>query len=204
MQKFVLFLAGCLFLSVAAFSQNVWELRKDENGIRIYTRQKEDRKLLAYRIETQISGNLEEVYRQVIDFHGNKKYLDRIDTLRILEKKKDQQILIYMMFNVPWPFRDRDFVNRMLIDVQEDTVRLESSPGRGEIPPKEGVIRMQEFSEYWVLAKKAENLTALSLQGYADPGGSLPDWVINLFVVQEPHTLVRGIKMEVESNRRGN
>jgi len=193
-----LFTLLLLLLAVAGFSQEKWELNKDEDGIRIYTREREDSRLLSYRIETQISGNLREVYQQVIDFHENKKYLNRIDTLRVLRREKDQKILVYMIFNVPWPFRDRDFVNQMVIDVQEDTIRLESSPARGSMPAKEGVIRIKEFSEQWVLAKKGSHRTSLSLQGYADPGGSLPDWVINLFVVQEPHTLVRGIKREVE------
>jgi hypothetical protein len=179
-------------------SQDGWELNKNENGIRIYTRQREDSRLLSYRIETEISGSLKEVYQQVVNFQENKKYLERIDSLRVLEMDQDRKILVYMMFNVPWPFRDRDFVNRMLIDVKEDTVTLESSPAPDKMPIKDGVLRMQEFSEQWVLVKKSDNQTALSLQGHADPGGSLPDWVINLFVVNEPHALVRGIKREVE------
>ena len=200
MRKYLLLMTGCFFVSVAVFSQAEWELSKDEDGIRIYTRQRENSRLLSYRIETEIAGSLDVVYQQVIDFQENKKYLERIDSLRVIEKDQDQKILVYMMFNVPWPFRDRDFVNRMRIDVQRDTITLKSSPAPDQMPARDGVLRIKEFSEQWVLTRKTDNRTALSLQGHADPGGSLPDWIINLFVVKEPHTLVRGIKREVEKS----
>jgi hypothetical protein len=201
MQKYLLLMGGFLFLYVAVFSQDGWELSKDEDGIRIYTRQRENSRLLSYRIETEVAGSLDAVYQQVIDFQENKKYLERIDSLVVLEKDRDNEILVYMLFKVPWPFRDRDFVNRMLINMRGDTITMESSPAPGKMPPRDGVLRIKEFSEQWVLAGKADNRTILSLQGHADPGGSLPDWVINLFVVNEPHALVRGIKREVETTQ---
>jgi len=97
-------------LMVEASGQRAWKLQKQEDGISIYTAHQEDTRILAYRIEAMIQGELGGVYRQVIDFQGNKKYLETVKQLDVLEKRTNQQVLVYMLFDLPWPFRDRDFV----------------------------------------------------------------------------------------------
>ena len=178
-----------------------WELNKQEDGISIYTARQKGSHILAYRIEAEIQGSIEEVYRQVIDFQANKKHLETIKEIRVLEKKPNQEVLVYMLFDLPWPFRDRDFVNRMELQVGQDTIVLNSRPVTNRIKPQDGVVRMREFSEQWLLTSQGKDATQLSLRGHADPGGSFPDWVINRFVVKEPLALVKGIKLQVEHNR---
>ena len=198
---FIVLFSMLSLLMVEASGQRAWELQKQEDGISIYTAHQEETRILAYRIEAMIQGELGAVYRQVIDLQGNKKYLETVKQLDVLEKRTDQQVLVYMLFDLPWPFRDRDFVNRMHMDIGSDTITLRSSPARGEVEPKEEVVRMQDFSEKWLLVRKPSGTTYLTLQGYADPGGSFPAWVVNRFVVKEPYALVKGIKKEVEADR---
>jgi len=181
------------------WGQREWKLQKQEDEIRIYTAHQEGTRILAYRIEAFIRGELTEVYHQVIDFQGNKKYLETVKELRVLEKDPDRKVLVYMMFDLPWPFRDRDFVNRMALKIGSDTISLSSSPATGFVEPKEDVVRMKEFSEQWLLIRKNPDTTHLSLRGYADPAGTFPPWLVNRFVVKEPHALVRAIKQQVEN-----
>ncbi|MBS3807153.1 MAG: hypothetical protein KGY60_06580 [Bacteroidales bacterium] len=198
--SFLLFFLISLF-AVEVSGQKDWKLQKQQDGIRIYTAHQEDTRILAYRIEALIHGALKDVYHQVIDFQGNKKYLETVKQIDVLKKEPDQQVLFYMLFDLPWPIRDRDFVNRMDIRIGSDTIALNSSPASGWVEPNEQVVRMQEFSEQWLLVRKNSGKTSLSLEGYADPGGKFPAWVVNRFVVKEPHALVRGIKQQVESKR---
>jgi len=181
-----------------AGGQDRWELQKQEDGISIYTSHQEDSRILSYRIEALIRGDLRRVHRQVLDFQGNKEYLERVKKIEVLEKDPGQRVLVYMLFDLPWPFRDRDFINRMDLKVGRDTISMRSSPATGFVEPTEGVVRMREFSEQWLLVRQGKGKTHLSLRGYADPGGKFPAWVVNLFVVQEPLSLVRGIKKQVE------
>jgi len=198
--SFLLFFLISLF-AVELSGQRDWKLQEQQDGISIYTAHQEGTRILAYRIEALIHGALKDVYNQVIDFQDNKKYLETVKQIDVLKKEPDQQVLLYMLFDLPWPIRDRDFVNRMDIRIGSDTIALNSSPARGWVEPNEEVVRMQEFSEQWLLVRKNSGKTSLSLEGYADPGGKFPAWVVNRFVVKEPHALVRGIKQQVESNR---
>jgi hypothetical protein len=195
----VLLMSLFVLAASEAWSQTEdWELNKEKNGIRVYTGKRENSRLLAYRIVTTIKGSLQDVYEQVIDFHGNKKYLVTVEKIRVLQQKANTRVLVYMLFDLPWPFRDRDFVNRMTMEVGRDTIFLKSSPASGKVDVKEGVVRIKEFSEKWRLVRESENTTSLRLQGYADPGGKLPSWVVNMFMVKEPYELVHGIKTQVE------
>lgn len=196
----VLILAGIHDITAQQVSPDDWKLVKQKEGIRIYTAHQKESPILAYRIETTIKGDLKKVYHQVIDFEGNKKFLDTVEKIRILHRKPGEKVLVYMLFDLPWPFSDRDFINRMDMEVGRDTIVLRSSPAADLVDPKDGVVRIRKFSEKWLLVKQPGQATKLSLQGYADPGGSLPAWIINRFVVREPHALVEGIKDQVEKD----
>lgn len=208
MIKFFLFwvvmvLAGIQNLIAQQVAPDDWKLVKQKDGIRIYTAHQKESPILAYRIETTIKGDLKQVYQQVVDFQGNKKFLDTVEEIRVLQKKPGEKVLVYMLFDLPWPFSDRDFVNRMDMEVGRDTIVLRSSPAKDVVEPKDGVVRIRKFSERWLLTNHKEKGTKLSLQGYADPGGALPAWIINRFVVREPHALVEGIKDQVENEDPG-
>jgi hypothetical protein len=196
----VMILAGIQNITAQQVSPDDWELVKQKEGIRIYTAHQKESPILAYRIETTIKGDLRKVYQQVVDFEGNKKFLDTVEKIRVLQRKPGENVLVYMLFDLPWPFSDRDFINRMDMELGRDTIVLRSSPATDVVDPKDGVVRIRKFSERWLLVKQPGGKTKLSLQGYADPGGALPAWIINRFVVREPHALVEGIKDQVEKD----
>ena len=182
------------------FAQSDWELKKKEDGIEVYVKDIPNSPVLAYKITTVINSPLKVVYDQVIDFRENKKYIETIKKLDILEKNPEKQIIVYMLYDMPWPFSDRDLVNKMTVDVQENSIIMQSRPANHLVKPANNVVRLNDFHEKWELEKISEHKTRLFLQGHANPEINFPGWIINIFAVSEPYSLIKGIKTEAEKN----
>jgi hypothetical protein len=65
----------------ASAGEDGWQLRKNENGIKVYTKEKEDTHIYMYKVVTKISVKPETVYRQVVDFRENLKYMKSVDSI---------------------------------------------------------------------------------------------------------------------------
>ncbi|MCG8579589.1 MAG: hypothetical protein MI866_06720, partial [Bacteroidales bacterium] len=106
---------------------NEWQLKKDKNGIQVYTKQKTNSDIYMYKVVTSVAADPDQVYRQVVDFAGNLKHMELVDSLNFLEHKDDQLYRNYMHFNMPWPVKNRDMVVEMLVVKDETGIYLEST-----------------------------------------------------------------------------
>ena len=95
-------IAGLLLLaSMESLGQAKWNLQKEEDGVRVYTSNRENSRLLAYRIETTIQASLQQVFQQAIDFDENREYLETVETISVLKKEQNRMILVYMSSILP-------------------------------------------------------------------------------------------------------
>jgi hypothetical protein len=183
----------------ALSAQEEWTLKKEDNGIKVYVKDTKNSPLLSYKITTNVEAPIIRVYNQVLDFHENKKYLETIKELEVIEDKRDQHIVVYMVYDMPWPFDDRDLVNKMTINKGNQKIIMNSTPANNMIKKRKNIVRLNEFYETWKLEQISDEKTSVFLQGHADPEMNFPSWIINKFVVREPYSLINGIKNEAES-----
>ncbi|MCG8581763.1 MAG: START domain-containing protein, partial [Bacteroidales bacterium] len=163
-----------------------------------YTKQKTNSDIYMYKVVTSVAAHPDQVYRQVVDFAGNLKHMELVDSLNFLEHKDDQLYRNYMHFNMPWPVKNRDMVVEMLVVKDETGIYLESTMLPDYLPRNEGVIRIEEFSEKWIIQKGGkEGESSIVVTGWVDPGGSIPAWVIKLTSVSTPYRFISGIIEEV-------
>ncbi|WP_462317885.1 START domain-containing protein [Marinilabilia sp.] len=188
------------FFDVAA-EEGDWQLRKNENGIKVYTRQKEDAKIYMYKVVTQISVKPETVYRQVVDFNENLKHMELVDSLRFLDHQKDKRYTNYMHFNMPWPVKNREMVMEMLVTKDQDSIYLESNDVPDYLSKNSDIVLIEDFQEKWIIKKGASpDESQIIVTGWVDPGGSIPMWVVNLFSAQTPFRFISGILQEVKKD----
>lgn len=188
------------FFNVAA-EEDDWQLRKNENGIKVYTRKKADAGIYMYKVVAQISVKPETVYRQVVDFNENLKHMELVDSLRFLDHQKDKRYTNYMHFNMPWPVKNREMVMQMLVTKDQDGIYLESTDRPEYLSKNSDNVLIEDFQETWAI-KRGENPdeSKITVTGWVDPGGSIPMWVVNLFSAQTPFRFISGILQEVKKD----
>ncbi|WP_291858273.1 START domain-containing protein [Marinilabilia sp.] len=184
--------------SNASAGEDGWQLRKNEDGIKVYTKEKEDTHIYMYKVVTKISVKPEVVYRQVVDFRENLQYMKSVDSIRFLEHQKDRRYINYMRLKMPWPVKNREMVTEMLVTKGQNGIFIESNDLPEYLPKNPGTVRIEDFNEKWTIKEGInQNESQITVTGWVDVGGSIPVWVVNLFIVNTPFRFISGIIQEV-------
>jgi hypothetical protein len=68
------------------------------------------------------------------------------------------------------------------------------------IPEKKGVVRLPEGRGLWVFTPLENGKTEVYHRFGGDPGGNIPAWIVNMFLVDGPHKTILGLQEKVEKN----
>jgi hypothetical protein len=108
--------------------------------------------------------------------------------MRVLERVDGKSFTYYLVYDVPWPLEDRDLCVKA--EITRDPVSGEylvvAKPMPGLVPEREGIVRITGYWQKWSILPLADGQVKLSTEGYADPGGQVPSWIVNMAVTDNP------------------
>ncbi|MEZ5146263.1 MAG: START domain-containing protein [Bacteroidales bacterium] len=94
----------------------------------------------------------------------------------------------YSVTAVPWPLKDRDgiycFHFKQNYQNKIVTIKVVADPDR--MPENDGIVRIRKAEGTWTLEPMDINKVRVTLEMHGEPGGSIPDWIANMFVVDSP------------------
>ncbi len=188
-----------LMIAGNVYAEDDWRLRKEKNGIKVYTKERVETHIYMYKVITEIKATPEKVYNQAVDFRENLKYMELVDSLASLNHENDQRYINYMRFDMPWPLTNREMVMDMKVRKKDNTIFLESNNLSGYIKKNEGLVQIKDFHEEWeIRPSNTPGKTRVQVTGWVNPGGKIPAWVVNLFSVRTPYRFISGIRQELE------
>jgi hypothetical protein len=172
-----------------------WKLRKDKNGIKVYTRNHEGKGLLEYRATTLIETNMDRLVKMIYDVENYPAWTANCASAEIHEVLSDSSWIEYMVTPVPWPIDNRDVVLKCTVtdhSVDYFEARLTSLPDA--VPEKEKYTRVQDSRGSWIFKKADNNRVEIIHQFYGDPEGNIPNWIVNMFIVNGPYNTLLNLK----------
>jgi len=178
-----------------------WDFIKEKDGIKIYTRKEANTSLKSFRGEVILHAQM----NMVCSLIGNVKNVDWWDKnlreINILSYVEDKNIKYYLIYDVPWPFTDRDLCVEAKITTDPVTGRriVYSVPLPNVIPEKPDLIRIKNYWQKWVIQPMNNGNIHVILEGFVDPAGSVPAWLYNMVITETPLKIIRGIKGRVEA-----
>ena len=194
-----------MLIIVPALSLNAdegWRLRKEKNGIQVYTKERPESHLYMYKVRTRIVMKPQKVYEQVVDFRENLKYMELLDSIAYLDHRQDERYMNYMRFDLPWPVKNREMVMDMKVQIGTERIRLVSNNKTMSRSSGDDMIPIEDFYEEWVIEwDESEKITHITVQGWVNPGGAIPSWVVNLFSVRTPFRFISGILRELKKEK---
>lgn len=191
--------SALVILNTGLFAQ-VWNFNKEKDGIKIYTRIAENSSFKCFKGETVYNTTMEKLNMYI----GNVQNLDWWDKnlreIRILSSESEKVIRYYLIYDVPWPLSDRDLCVEAKITNDPLTGErvVSAKPLIDVVPEKEGIVRIRNYWQKWTLKPIGNNKVQAVLEGFVDPGGSVPAWLYNMVIVDTPLKIMRGIKTLVE------
>ncbi|MHC6226506.1 START domain-containing protein [Pseudomonas sp. X10] len=174
-----------------------WQVAKDEQGIKVSLSEVAGSKYKAYRGVTLIKAPLAKVKALQEDVVGACAWVHECKSQKLLKHEGDQS-WTYTQFNTPWPVTPRDSVLHVTTVQEADgslTRNLEGQPKY--LPEENGFVRVAQVQGFWKLVPKGDS-TEVTYQVHTEPGGSVPSWLANKFVVDAPFNTLKGLKERAE------
>ena len=170
-----------------------WELKKEEDGIKVYTREVEGSNIKEFKASSQITASQETVFNILLNIPNYPKWIEDVDSSAILNKSDNKRDFYYQL-SLPWPVKDRDIAMSMKISYQEDkSILLELDGNANLIEEKNEFIRMNDVIGQWLVTPIDDNKCEVTYQFLADPEGFLPAWVVNIFIVDGPFKTLQNL-----------
>ncbi|MFP6789720.1 MAG: START domain-containing protein [Thalassolituus sp.] len=197
------FLQGSVLVVLSALSFSVvaaddWnEATYDkENDIRIFTRHVEGSDTLAFKAITHVTGRLTAGVALLQDAQRTKDWVFNCKIMEEIELISDTQGIYYMITNMPWPVKDRDSITETRVSQDQESlvVRVDMKARNDVFPSNDDFIRIKEMSGYWLFTPIEGNQIEVVYEAHADPGGGLPSWLVNSFLVDAPLNTLRGFR----------
>jgi len=175
-----------------------WQLVKDEDGIKVYLAPVAGSKYKAYRGVATMRADVATVAALQEDVPGSCAWIHECREQKLL-KTEGALSWTYTRFNTPWPVAPRDSVIRVTSSIGADgsvTRVLEGVPDY--LPAEKGFVRVSKVEGFWKLQPKGEGEVEVIYQLHSEPGGSVPSWLANSFVVDAPFNTLEALRERAE------
>jgi hypothetical protein len=196
LQGSVLVLLSALSFSVVAADDWNEATYDKENDIRIFTGHVEGSDTLAFKAITHVTGRLTAGVALLQDAQRTKDWVFNCKIMEEIELISDTQGIYYMITNMPWPVKDRDSITETRVSQDQESlvVRVDMKARNDVFPSNDDFIRIKEMSGYWLFTPIEGNQIEVVYEAHADPGGGLPSWLVNSFLVDAPLNTLRGFR----------
>lgn len=158
-----------------------WIETINEDGIRVFKRVRAGSPYEEVRAEARLSGKVGDFLPFFNDPAHYKKWVYGTIESRMLNRTKDFDFVFQGVFDIPWPFENRELISRVeLIQgaVGELTAKLSHHEDKTSVG--QGLVRVERFESLWKVVQVEEKKVDLSIEMYVEPGGKLPPFIVNL------------------------
>ncbi len=175
-------LVFCVFIipRMACFSQGKWELKRDENGIQVYTRTPLTGNLKELRVVCELTATKTQLIKtlQDIKHYNNWVYSTRKTTLL---KSSLQQTIYYSTSHLPWPIKDRDLIIELSIlpDSAANRFGIQAKSLPAYLPENPDFVRVPYSLATWKVIIINDHTLKVDYTFSVNPGGSIPAWLVN-------------------------
>jgi hypothetical protein len=183
-------------ITLASQAQGEWKLKKEKDGITVYTRPSKGQAFDEFKATTTLDFSIATFVNVVRDVEAYPEWITDLSNTRMLVKKGDTAQIYYSVLKVPFPFGNRDVVyyNKFVPDNANHQIIISIEDLPDYIEKKEGLVRMPYGKGKWEAKSVGENQISVTLQMQVNPGGNLPAWLVNRFVADSPYQTLKNLK----------
>jgi hypothetical protein len=176
-------------LALNASAQKDWELSKDNDDIKVYTRKTDSSDFKSIKVEAVFTGTCEKLAGIIMGVDKNIKWVYHTKSLRLIKKVNINELIYYEETSLPWPMKNRDQAIRITLfpDSINHALKITTVGESKAIPATSGIVRVPYFLGVWQVKEISNEKISIEYYLNVDPGGSIPAWISNMFVAKGPY-----------------
>lgn len=199
LQRTVAIIAICVCqLSMA---DEPWTLAKDADGIKVFTRSVANSSFQEFKGEIELEASVNKVVKVLKDADSFQKWMPDLAESKLLSSSEKEQFH-YLENAAPWPVSSRDGVYHFTFSHAEDVgsvatmVYVKAVPDY--LPRQDGKVRITTCDGFWKIVETT-NGVSVTYQAHANPGGTIPGWLVNWTVVDTPFNTLKNLREYLQS-----
>jgi hypothetical protein len=176
-----------------------WDFIKEEDGIEIYTRTETGKSLKSYKGITDINVAAEKIFVLMEDINNTDWWDKKLTQIKVLLYEKNKRVQYYMIYDLPWPVKDRDLCVDVIVTTDPVTGegKFNAVALNGVIPERNDVVRIKNYRQTWTIIPVGMGKVHVELEGFVDPAGTIPNWISNMLIIESPIKAIKGLREEM-------
>jgi len=204
LKPIILFFSNIIVLLFGAQAQNQeiisnegWKFEKTKYDVEVFSKSLTGYEVKAFKATGLIEGSVESVTKVVMDIESYVDWYPNCKVGEVLDGSTKQEQFRRIEFKLPWPFDNRDAVNKLVVSNEKDSTWIEILNAAEDYPKQKKVYRVAKTEGYWSIVKESETHTRLTYAAVGEPGG-IPAWIINIFLFDSPLEAINSIRQMVK------
>ena len=185
----IIFLVLCSAFAPAAFAQYNWKLSKEKDGIKVYQSDVQHSNYKSIKVECTFKGSYDKLIAVLNNVSHQKDWVYNNKTSNIIKRISPYEFYYYIETHLPWPMSNRDAVVHLKMnkDSLNRFLKVTAVSVPDYIPEKSGKVRVPKSAVNWYVTMPTSKTISIVYTFEAEPGGSLPAWLANMFADKGPY-----------------
>lgn len=177
-----------------------WTVKKEKDGITVYSRHSELSKFNDIRVSMDLPGTVEQLSTVLMDVEKYPDWVYATKSCEMIKKVNDNEVIYYSEIQTPWPAANRDFYAdvKATLHPESHVLLVESAGMKDYKPEKKDLVRVPMSKGHWVVTTTSANHIHLEYILQLDPGGSIPACILNTFAAKAPLETFANLKRKME------
>jgi hypothetical protein len=199
----LIFLFIGLGLLNTVFCQTEWTLKKDKDGIKVYTGKLIDSKFNAIKVSCNLNGNLFSLASILLQPNLQPEWVTATKTSKLLKQLAPNHIYYYNIATIPWPLANRDMVIDLKVVQDSVTKKMTVTANTIEnvLPAVKGLERIPYTHATWEVTPIGPNQIHVEYFLKINPGGGVPPWIVNMFIAKAPFESFANLTRIIQEKR---
>lgn len=195
---FLVTLSAFFYLMPSFADDDGWEQISEGNGITVYRKEVPGSPVIAFKGHGILPVPMLKIITVLLDESRSTNWVDKLVDAKLLSRKSKGDFVLYSHIGTPVVMKDREFITQNDVTVEPKTktftmtMRSVDPPNAPKTKFVRGVIMDSSFTLRAIDAQK----TYVSAEIHADPKGSVPKWIVNMFQKQWPRNTIESLWKE--------
>lgn len=183
-----------------AHAEEPWALSTNKEGVKVYTRHVPDSKIKAIKVECEFNASAAQLVAVLLDIKGSIDWVYHTKSVNMIKQVSPSELYYYSEVSIPWPLHNRDFIAHIKVtqDPKTKVVTVDAPCLADMVPRKDGIVRIEHSVGKWVITPIDSDHVKIEYTLHLDAGGSVPAWLLNMFITQGPTESFKKLKVQLQ------
>jgi hypothetical protein len=176
-----------------------WKVALEDEGITVYKRNRASSPYEEVRAEALLDGTVSQFTPFFSDPTNYKKWVYGALDTQLLESTQPMDFVFRGVFQIPWPFENRELISHVVIAEKSDPATLTATLSHTVTSHKTSpeLVRVERFESLWSVVQASERQVRFSIEMYVEPGGKLPPFVVNLVLSRIQLWSIKNLRKQI-------